>query len=120
ERVVSIDFKTRNELGDASQKTLVIEIMGRHSNIILLDEKQMILDGIKHLPPSVNRYRTILPGLTYVAPPTQNKLNPLEVDKDTLLKKIDFNAGKIDKQLVSIFTGLSPLQASEIIHRAGL
>jgi predicted ribosome quality control (RQC) complex YloA/Tae2 family protein len=121
ERIVTIDFKSKNEIGDFTRKQFVIEIMGRHSNIILLDkEKNMIIDSIKHTPPSINRYRTIMPGQPYVAPPPQNKQNPLLIDKETLLKKIDFNAGKLDKQLVSILTGISPLIAKEIVHRTGL
>lgn len=121
ERIVTIDLKTTDEIGDIRCKTIVIEIMGRHSNIILIDrERNLILDSIKHLPPSVNRYRTVLPGQEYVGPPPQNKANPLEIDKETFLTKIDYNAGRLDRQLVSKFTGISPLVAKEIIHRAGI
>ncbi|HET7579625.1 MAG TPA: NFACT RNA binding domain-containing protein [Bacillales bacterium] len=121
ERIVTMDFKTTDEIGDITYKRLVVEIMGRHSNIILLDrDRNMILEAIKHIPPSINRYRTVLPGQEYVAPPSQGKINPLTVDEETLLKKIDFNAGRMDKQLVSTFTGFSPLIAKEIVHRAGL
>jgi predicted ribosome quality control (RQC) complex YloA/Tae2 family protein len=121
ERIVTIDLKTTDEIGDISYKRLVIEIMGRHSNIILLDcKKNKIFDSIKHIPPSINRYRMVLPGREYIAPPSQEKLNPLTVDEETFLKKLDFNAGRLDRQIVSAFTGLSPLIAREIVHRAGL
>ncbi|HET7658404.1 MAG TPA: NFACT RNA binding domain-containing protein [Bacillales bacterium] len=121
ERIVTIDLKTTDEIGDIRYKTLVIEIMGRHSNIILLDrERNLILDSIKHLPPSVNSYRTVLPGQPYVGPPPQNKTNPLEVDRETFLKKIDYNGGHLDRQLVEKFSGLSPLVAKEIVQRAGI
>lgn len=121
ERIVEIKIKGRNELGDISYKKLMIEIMGRHSNIVLLDEKDdKILDSIKHLSPSVNSYRTILPGHIYKLPPEQDKLNPLEIDPETLIKKIDFNSGKIDEQIVKQFSGLSPQVAKEIIFRAKL
>lgn len=121
ERIVTIDLKTTDEIGDVRYKTLVVEIMGRHSNIILLDrERNLILDSIKHLPPSINSYRTVLPGQEYVGPPPQNKANPLEVNLEDFLKKIDFNAGRIDRQLVSKFTGVSPLIAKEIVNRAGM
>lgn len=121
ERIVTIDFKAKNEIGDFTYKQFVIEIMGRHSNMMLLDkEKNIIFDSIKHTPPSINRYRTIMPGQTYIAPPPQNKLNPLDIDEETFIRKIDFNSGKIDRQLVSKFTGLSPLIANEIVHRSGL
>lgn len=121
DRVIHIEVEARDEIGDITKKTLIVEIMGRHSNVILVDtEKEVIIDSIKHLPPSVNSYRTIMPGQPYIEPPQQNKLNPLNTDRETLLKKIDFNSGKMDRQLVSIFEGLSPLVTKEIIHRTGL
>lgn len=121
ERIVTILIKGRNELGDISYKKLMIEIMGRHSNIVLLDEKDnKILDSIKHLAPGINSYRTILPGQTYKLPPEQEKLNPLLVDEETFIKKIDFNAGKIDTQIVNQFSGLSPQISKEILFRAKL
>lgn len=121
DRIIHIEFAGRNELGDHITKTLVVEIMGRHSNIILLDTaRNIIIDSIKHLPPSINSYRTVLPGKEYVPPPSQNKANPLQADRDLILRKIDFNQGKMENQLVAQFAGLSPLISKEIIHRAGL
>ncbi|PWA13451.1 hypothetical protein DCC39_00745 [Pueribacillus theae] len=120
DRVIHIEVEAKDEIGDTTKKTLIVEIMGRHSNVILVDtEKKVIIDSIKHLPPSVNSYRTIMPGQPYIEPPQQNKLNPLHTDRETLLKKVDFNSGKMDRQLVSIFEGLSPLVTKEIIHRTG-
>ncbi|MDH5161132.1 Rqc2 family fibronectin-binding protein [Heyndrickxia oleronia] len=121
DRVVIFEIKGRNEIGDISYKQLYIEIMGRHSNIILVDkDRNMILDSIKHVPPAVNSYRSILPGQTYIAPPKQDKLNPLLASEDDILRTLDFNSGKIDKQIVEHFSGLSPLLAKEIVHNAGL
>ncbi|MEH7382463.1 NFACT RNA binding domain-containing protein [Bacillus sp. JJ1533] len=121
DRIIVFDLKGRNELGDVSFKQLVIEIMGRHSNIILVDtEKQTILDSIKHVSPAVNRHRTVLPGYTYVSPPAQEKTNPFTVDEEAFLKKIDFNAGKLDQQIVNKFSGISPLFAKEVVFRAGI
>ncbi|WP_449539954.1 Rqc2 family fibronectin-binding protein [Ferdinandcohnia sp. Marseille-Q9671] len=121
DRIIIFDVKGRNELGDISYKQLVIEIMGRHSNIILIDtEKQTILDSIKHISPAVNRHRTVLPGYSYVSPPAQEKTNPFTVDEEGFLKKIDFNAGRLDQQIVSKFSGISPLFAKEVISRAGI
>ncbi|WP_078547240.1 Rqc2 family fibronectin-binding protein [Litchfieldia alkalitelluris] len=121
DRVLIFTIKSRNEIGDISYKQLVVEIMGRHSNIILLDmERQMILDSIKHISPAVNRHRIVLPGQEYIAPPAQQKMNPLLVEEDMILKKINFNAGKIDQQIVEQFSGISPLFAREITHLAGL
>lgn len=63
ERIIHIKVKNRDEIGDIAYKTLIIEIMGRHSNIILVDDKTgLISDCIKHIPPSLNRYRTLCPG----------------------------------------------------------
>lgn len=121
ERIMIIDVRSRNELGDVSIKRLMIEIMGRHSNIILVDkERDMILDSVKHLSPAVNRHRTVLPGHPYVLPPEQGKTNPFEADEELVLRKLDFNSGKIDQQIVQQFSGISPLFAREVIHRAGL
>ncbi|HYK71758.1 MAG TPA: NFACT RNA binding domain-containing protein [Pseudoneobacillus sp.] len=121
DRMICIEVKGRNELGDISYKKLMIEIMGRHSNIVLIDkEKNTILDSIKHVSFAVNSHRAILPGQPYVLPPQQEKLNPFSMVEDDVLKKIDFNSGKLDKQLVEQFAGISPLFAREIVHRAGI
>ncbi|HEY4554433.1 MAG TPA: NFACT RNA binding domain-containing protein, partial [Bacillaceae bacterium] len=120
-RIVVFETRGRNELGDEAYKELVVEIMGKHSNIILVDkDKQTIIDSIKHVSASVNTYRTILPGSPYVAPPAQDKLNPLEADKALFLSQIDFNSGKLDLQMVRRFTGVSPLLAKELLARSGL
>ncbi|MFC7392495.1 Rqc2 family fibronectin-binding protein [Scopulibacillus cellulosilyticus] len=121
ERIIHIDFRSRDELGDTVYKRLIIELMGKHSNIILTEKDSgRIIDSIKHLSPSVNRYRTVLPGQAYVSPPPQNKYDPLKVSENDLLKVLDLNAGKIDRQLVQNISGFSPQLAKEIIHRAGL
>lgn len=120
DRIVHIDLEARDELGDIRLKTLIVEIMGRHSNLILIDTNEnKIIDSLKHLPPSLNSYRTVLPGAEYIPPPEQNKLNPLAIDKDTILMKVDFNQGKMHEQLVKHFAGLSPTISKEIVHRAG-
>lgn len=121
DRMICIEVKGRNELGDMSYKKLVIEIMGRHSNIVLIDkEKNTILDSIKHVSYAVNSYRAILPRQPYVLPPEQEKLDPFHSEEQDVLRKIDFNAGKLDKQLVEQFAGLSPLFAREIVFHSGL
>lgn len=121
ERIVTFSVRGKDELGDVSHKRLIIEIMGRHSNIILVDEKtNKIIDSIKHISKAQSSVRTILPGQTYELPPSQKKVNPLEIDEQTFLMKLDFNQGKMEKQLVDTFSGLSPLIAKEIVHRAGL
>ncbi|MHA6251354.1 Rqc2 family fibronectin-binding protein [Oceanobacillus sp. CAU 1775] len=121
ERVITIFLQTKNEIGDESEKKLIIELMGRHSNVVLVNkENEKIIDSMKHVPISQNRFRTILPGHDYIKPPEQNKMNPLETSGEELVRRLDFNAGKIDQQLVQQLDGYSPFIAKEIIHRAKL
>jgi predicted ribosome quality control (RQC) complex YloA/Tae2 family protein len=121
DRIIVLEIKGRNELGDITNKQLFVEIMGRHSNIILVDkEKNTILDSIKHVSYAVNSHRAILPGQAYVLPPQQDKQNPFQSEEGDILRRLDFNAGKLDKQLVEQFAGFSPLMAKEIIYRSGL
>ncbi|MEH7075017.1 Rqc2 family fibronectin-binding protein [Neobacillus drentensis] len=121
ERMIVLEIKGRNEIGDISYKQLIIEIMGRHSNIVLVDKsRNIILDSIKHVSFAVNSHRAILPGQPYVFPPAQHKKNPFHLNEEDLLRNIDFNAGKIDRQLVEQFAGISPLFAKEVIFQSGL
>ncbi|PWU68923.1 Rqc2 family fibronectin-binding protein [Gracilibacillus dipsosauri] len=121
ERILHIHFQTKNEIGDLSVKKLVVELMGKHSNIILVDQdRQLILDSIKHISGAQNRHRSILPGNEYISPPSQNKVNPINVDEEMFIRKLDFNAGKLDQQIVQTFMGISPLLANEIIYQARL
>ncbi|MFA9456150.1 NFACT family protein [Halalkalibacter sp. AB-rgal2] len=120
ERVIVFTIRHKDEIGDETQKKLYIEIMGRHSNVSLVDtETGMILDSIKHIGLSQSSIRTILPGQLYSRPPEQNKENPLMIDEERLLQLLDFNSGKLDNQLVQKLAGLSPQLAKEIIHLAG-
>ena len=79
DRVVHLDFTSRNELGDQVTLRLIIEIMARHSNVILIDlATATILDTIKHVGSDQNRYRTLLPGGHYINPPAQDLIDPFE------------------------------------------
>jgi predicted ribosome quality control (RQC) complex YloA/Tae2 family protein len=121
DRMIIFEVKGRNEIGDISYKQLIVEIMGRHSNIIIVDKnRNVILDSIKHISFAVNSHRAIMPGQEYIMPPQQEKLNPLEAGEEDVLRVVDFNAGKIDKQLVANFAGVSPVLAKEINFKAGL
>lgn len=121
ERIITFTIKARNEIGDVTNKSLVIELMGKHSNIMLLDiDKGIIIDSLKHVSMAFNRHRTILPGQAYILPPAQDKLNLLEIDTIEFTKRIDLNAGLIDTQIVQILVGMSPFIAKEIVHQAGL
>ncbi|SDM95051.1 Predicted component of the ribosome quality control (RQC) complex, YloA/Tae2 family, contains fibronectin-binding (FbpA) and DUF814 domains [Paenibacillus sp. yr247] len=124
ERVIRMQIRHRDELGDMSTKHIIVEIMGRHSNIILLDpENETILDGIHHVTPAISSYRIVMPGSKYVTPPEQDKQNPLEVDAFAFFHAIDQVSGeeskdKPEQRLVAAFSGLSPLIAKEIVFRS--
>jgi predicted ribosome quality control (RQC) complex YloA/Tae2 family protein len=128
ERIVWLDVRHRDELGDSSIKRLVLEIMGRHSNLILMDPATgQIHDGIRHVTPAVSGYRVILPGASYVAPPSQHKRDPLTESEAGFRERVGSAAcgeGALDPKaaasaLVDVYTGISPLTAREIAHRAG-
>ena len=130
ERVIHLHLEHLNELGDLCRKKLIIEIMGKHSNIIFCDDKDMIIDSIKHISGIVSSVREVLPGRSYFLPLTQEKADPLlyaEKDGDTApLTWEDFKIHMLSKPmplykaLYSSFTGLSPIIAQEICCRAGV
>ncbi|MCP3031135.1 NFACT family protein [Halobacillus sp. A1] len=121
ERIVKFHIRSRNEIGDETVKTLIIEVMGKHSNILLVDEEAgHILDSIKHLPPSQNRHRTVMPGQPYILPPEQGKTSPIELTGEALIAKLDFNSGKLDQQILKKVMGFSPMITKEIAYRASL
>ncbi|AET61618.1 RNA-binding protein [Paenibacillus terrae HPL-003] len=121
ERIIHMDVRQRDELGDISLKRIIIELMGRHSNIILLDpETGVMLDGIHHVTPSISSYRVIMPGFQYTEPPEQNKLNPLETEEMAFASSYQkaIEAEEAPKRwIVNTFTGLSPLIAEEMLTR---
>lgn len=123
ERILEIWCETTDELGDRVNRTIIVEIMGKHSNIILLDpSSNRILDSTNHVSAQISRYRQILPGLTYQSPPPQDKLVPWEADADIFMEKILSlpMSQKISKVLLNSFSGLSPQSSEEIIFRTGL
>ncbi len=119
ERIIHIDVRQRDELGDISTKKIIIELMGRHSNIILVDPSTgNILDGIHHVTPAISSYRVIMPGFSYTEPPQQNKENPLTAEASSFSTYESYE-GTAVKWLVESFSGLSPLTAEEIASRGG-
>lgn len=116
ERVITFDIDSKNEIGDAVKRKLVIEIMGRHSNLLLIDaETNKIIDSLKHLPPSVNSYRTVLPGQAYIEPPKQDKTSLTSLSDEEL--KQTFTQELTAKDIIEKFAGFSPLHANELLHR---
>ncbi len=120
ERMLVFELETRNELGDQVTKKLIVEIMGRHSNIILADENGRVSDSIKRIDFSVSSKRQILPGLPYEMPPAQDKTNPLACTMEDFLSALsDFGeTERLDKAILNRFAGISPLVAREIAYRA--
>ena len=114
ERIVSFSIEAINELGDKEIKTLVIEIMGRHSNIILLKENDTIIDSIKHISLDKSSVREILPNRIYSAPPSQDKLDPLQMTKEAFTNRLCTITLPLFKALYMNFSGLSPILAQEI------
>ena len=114
DRIVEITVSNKNEIGDHIQATLIIEIMGKHSNILLVDKSShKILEVIKHVGFSQNSYRTLLPGSTYIAPPSTESLNPFTV-KDEKLFEILQTLETTAKNLQSLFQGLGRDTANEL------
>lgn len=121
ERIIKITVESLDELKAKTTKDIIIEIMGRHSNIILTHEENKIVDSIKRIPPSVSRVRQLLPGMTYVLPPAQDKLNPLDkISKDKFKETISEFDGSISKCIYSKFLGISPIVSKEICFRSNL
>ena len=117
DRILEISVSNKNEIGDSVAVTLVIEIMGKHSNIILLDKSSgKIIEAIKHVGFSQNSYRTILPGSTYVAPPQTGSLNPFTVGDEKLFE-ILHTEDLEPKRLQQIFQGLGRDTATELSGR---
>ena len=117
DRRVHITVNSKNEIGDDITRILILEIMGKHSNIIMTDEDYKIISGIKHLTPN-NNIRTVMPGFTYEAPPTDEKLNPRTDEINSLPARIDFNSGKLSRQILKAVEGFSPLFIREVEHHA--
>ena len=120
ERIINFEIEHLNELGDLCHKTLVVEIMGKHSNIIFCSEEGMIIDSIKHISSQVSSVREVLPGRTYFIPETQEKLNPLDYESRDFIAAISSKPMPLAKSIYSSMTGISPLIAEEICHRASL
>lgn len=121
DRILNIYVESLNELGDYSVKKLVLEIMGRHSNIILTDENNTILDCIKHIGHDTSSVREVLPGREYTLPPSQGKINTLELDDNNFKEVLENNPSfEIQSVIYKNYTGISPIAASEICYRANV
>lgn len=116
ERIIKFSIESYDELGDLTVKYLIIEIMGRHSNIILTNHEMKILDSIKRVDFTVSSVRQVLPGLEYVSPPPQGKADLIDTECGAGL---DFAPSvRADKIILNAVAGISPLTAREVVYRA--
>ncbi|MDL2232791.1 NFACT family protein [Ruminococcaceae bacterium OttesenSCG-928-L11] len=115
DRILHLEFETRNELGDLVMITVVLEIMGRHSNIIIVDQEGRIIDAIKRIDPEMSSVRQVLPGMRYALPPLQDKLILFDTTADAIMDRLA--KGKpveLSKALMDAVMGMSPLVCREI------
>ena len=118
DRIVHVDMDAVNELGDHVLRRLVLEIMGRHSNLLLLDEQDRILEATRHVNPEMSRVRQIQPGMTYLPPPEQDKLDPRTLTGEELFNRLnELQAERFCRALGDQITGLSRASAEELAHR---
>lgn len=120
ERIIILDIEHLDELGDLCKKQLVIEIMGKHSNIIFCDDQGRIIDSIKHVSAQMSSVREVLPGREYFIPDTMAKHNPLAIDESSFGQALKEKPMPLGKAIYTSFTGISPAVAEEICYLAGL
>ena len=120
ERIVRFELEHLNELGDLCRKYLIIELMGKHSNIIFCDEKNMIIDSIKHISGMVSSVREVLPGREYFIPKTQEKAELLDCTSEEITAVLKARSMPVFKAIYTGFTGISPCIAHELCIRAGI
>ena len=120
ERIIQFEIEHLDELGDLCHKKLIIELMGKHSNIIFCKEDGTIIDSIKHVSAQISSVREVLPGRMYFIPDTTHKKNPLTVSQEDFLQTVCEKPEPIAKAIYTSYTGISPSIANEICFRAGV
>ena len=120
ERIIRFTIEHLNELGDLCTKYLIVEIMGKHSNIIFCNEEDQIIDSIKHVSAHMSSVREVLPGRPYFITETQSKLNPFVLTEEIFQEKIFPRPVNVAKAIYTSITGISPLMAEEVCYRAGI
>ena len=118
ERIIELHTEQLNEMGDMTVKKLVIELMGKHSNIILCDEENIIIDSIKHIGPTVSSVRLVLPGRPYFIPNTTEKTDPLSETRDNFILTLNRQNMPVNKFIYSTYSGISPLMGNELAERS--
>ena len=122
DRIIILDFESVNELGDLVKVSIAVEIMGRHSNIIIIDQNGKIIDAIKRISDDMSRVCSVLPGMKYSLPPIQEKMNIVENDIDVICNTITSITNKeieLNKAILETLQGFSPLVCREIENYVG-
>ena len=120
ERIIRFEIEHMDEMGDMRHKVLIVELMGKYSNIIFTDEKDMIIDSIKHVNALVSSVREVLPGREYFVPNTTSKIDPFGVSMDEFIDTLRTKPMTIAKAIYSSFTGFSSVISEELCFRAGI
>ena len=120
ERIIVFTIEHLDEMGDLCRKNLIVEIMGKHSNIIFCTEDNKIIDSIKHVSAQISSVREVLPGREYFIPDTMHKADPLNVEFGQFAELLSGKPMPVSKAIYTSFTGISPVTAEEICHLAGL
>lgn len=120
ERIIRFEIEHLNEMGDLCKKYLIIELMGKHSNIIFCDEKEKIIDSIKHISGLISSVREVLPGRDYFIPNTQDKISPLKLTWKLFQEHVLKKPLPVSRAIYTSITGFSPVMANESCYRACL
>lgn len=120
ERILIFELEHLNELGDICRKKLIVEIMGKHSNIIFCQEDDTIIDSVKHISANMSSVREVLPGRTWFIPHTQDKLDPLSMSREAFTETVFGKNLPVFKAIYTSLTGFSPLIAEELCVRSGI
>ena len=120
ERIIHFEIEHYDDMGDLRRKDLILELMGKHSNIIFCDENQTIIDSIKHISAQTSSVREVLPGRTYFIPETRHKCDPLHTSQEEFQTEVFSKPMPLSKAIYSSYTGISPVIAEELCHRASL
>ena len=120
ERIIRFEIEHLDELGDLCKKYLIVEIMGKHSNIIFCNDNGRIIDSIKHVSAQISSVREVLPGRDYFIPDTMEKLNPLDVTFADFSEALTAKPTGLAKAIYTSFTGVSPVVAEEISYISGM
>lgn len=120
ERIIRFEIEHLDELGDLCRKSLIVEIMGKHSNIIFCDKDGQIIDSIKHVSGQMSSIREVLPGRPYFIPAQQDRFDPWQIAKEQFVEQILKKPCSVAKAIYTSLVGFSPIIATELAYRSGL